>query len=145
MPNWKKVALSGSNVSFNQVSSSAAFSLSSGSINSTLNFQSNIDDLIENKYFDIDIENIINTVIDNENIIHISKKIKKQQDGGANIEFNKKEINNLIDIYSKKILSNIHPHLKILLMMVKMVQELVEEKALKLMEDYNLDLLICLS
>ena len=43
MPNWKKVALSGSNVSFNQVSSSAAFSLSSGSINSTLNFQSNID------------------------------------------------------------------------------------------------------
>ena len=71
------------------------------------NFQSNIDDLIENKYFDLNIENTINNVIDDQNIIHISKKRQKQQDGGANILFNKEEINNLIDIYSKKILSNI--------------------------------------
>lgn len=41
MPNWKKVAVSGSNINFNQVSASAAYTISSGSIDSTLNFQAN--------------------------------------------------------------------------------------------------------
>lgn len=42
------------------------------------NFQSNINNLIENKYFDIDIENIINNVIDDN-----SKKRQIRQRGGA--------------------------------------------------------------
>ena len=59
------------------------------------NFQSNINNLIENKYFDIDIENIIN----NENIIHNSKKRQKQQNGGAPKKFDNDNINQLIKYY----------------------------------------------
>ena len=73
------------------------------------NFQSYIDDLIENKYFDLNIENTINNVIDDENIIHISKKIKKQQDGGApKKKLDNNTINELIKYYYNILKNNLN-------------------------------------